>query len=79
MNNRVEPTRYRCPKCGSDELRCEVTIVATVEQDKEDGEPYPIIEDLDLGAGFDDDATMMCVGGDECEHTGQAWEFMVKA
>ena len=74
MTKRVTPTRYRCPECSSTDLRAEVSIVVTVEQ-PEGREPLPILEDLDLGYGFEDDDLMLC---NECEHQEKAAEFLVR-
>lgn len=65
--------RYRCPKCGCEDLRVEVAVVCTVYQDAPNGDAYPVLEDFDLGVGFEGGERMTCEG---CEHEGKASDFL---
>ena len=71
--NGIPVTRYRCPKCGEEDLHCEISIVVNVNQD---GELFPELVDFDLGE-IQGDETMLC-DNESCQYTAQASEFLVE-
>lgn len=64
--------RYACPKCKSDDLRVECTVIAELVQ-QEDGHCFPRLEDLE-GVYFDHESIALCV---ECEHQSELVDFEV--
>lgn len=64
---------YRCPKCGSTDLRVQVTIVCSVERSP-DGRQIPVQNDFDIGEDIYDEDIMLC---NDCEHDAVASDFLV--
>ena len=70
LKDTFEPI-YRCPQCGSRDLRVELPCVFKLDADNEliDASDPPVVWDIQ------DNSFMVC-SAEECEHEGKATKFL---
>ena len=67
---------YKCPKCGSTNLRVDVSIICTLTQDDDNFEVEPT-----KGAEWcwDNESLMWCANDEvDCSYVGPSQEFYVE-